>query len=241
MPLLSAPRLCACGHPVYDEEPRCPLCACQEHRPRLSAAGDHGAPTAVSPATGEGWKGAQPELPRAARYRFLRRHAAARNLCPRTLSASVVPAARCQRRPAVGRPRRTQPPCGPEPYPASGITPGPGIRPGCGRACPGLPSTPLSAACCRCRRAEPERRSEAPADGSAQRICRFELRAAVGTATRNHVAAVPRIPGRQLASLGRQRHRRIRHASAAYQQVSLYVTASAWGLRYVLRAATAKV
>ena len=36
-------------------------------------------------------------------------------------------------------------------------------------ACPGLPDTPTSAACCRCHRAEPERRSKAPADGSAQR------------------------------------------------------------------------
>jgi hypothetical protein len=35
--LLPAPRMCVCGHPVYDEEPRCPLCACQEHQPRLAA------------------------------------------------------------------------------------------------------------------------------------------------------------------------------------------------------------
>lgn len=32
--LLSASRMCVCGHPVYDQEPRCPLCACQEHQPR---------------------------------------------------------------------------------------------------------------------------------------------------------------------------------------------------------------
>ena len=40
------------------------------------------------------------------------------------------------------------------------------------------------------------------------------------------VAAVPRIPGRQPACLGRQRQRRIRPASAVYQQVALSVTAS---------------
>jgi hypothetical protein len=47
--------------------------------------------------------------------------------------------------------------------------------------------------------------------------------------TRKHMAAVPRIPGSQPACLGRQRHRRIRHASANYQQVSLSVTASVQG------------
>src|ERR1700739_1679212 len=37
--LLAASRSCACGHPVYDDqEPRCPLCACRDHRPRPSAA-----------------------------------------------------------------------------------------------------------------------------------------------------------------------------------------------------------
>jgi len=39
--------------------------------------------------------------------------------------------------------------------------------------------------------------------------------------------AVPRIPGRQPAGLGRQRHRRIRHASADYQLVSRCVMVSA--------------
>ena len=29
--------MCVCGHLVYDEEPRCPLCACLEHKPRLPA------------------------------------------------------------------------------------------------------------------------------------------------------------------------------------------------------------
>jgi hypothetical protein len=30
-------RSCVCGHQVYDDrEPRCPLCACQDHRPRLA-------------------------------------------------------------------------------------------------------------------------------------------------------------------------------------------------------------
>jgi hypothetical protein len=41
-----------------------------------------------------------------------------------------------------------------------------------------------------------------------------------------HIAAVRRIPGRQPACLGPQLQRRIRHASAVYQQVALSVTAS---------------
>ena len=111
LPLLSAPRLCVCGHPVYDDqEPRCPLCACQEHKPRLLAAGDHSAP-AAAPGTGEA-QGSQPELSGTAACCPLQQHAAARELCPRTLSASVIPATRCQRRPALGCPGRTPPPCG---------------------------------------------------------------------------------------------------------------------------------
>jgi hypothetical protein len=45
---------------------------------------------------------------------------------------------------------------------------------------------------------------------------------AAGTASRTHIAAVLRIPGRQPAGLERQRHWRIRHASAVYQQSSLH-------------------
>ena len=109
----AASRSCTCGHPVYDDqESRCPLCACQEHKPRLPTAGEHTAPAPVSPGTGEAWRGPQPELSGAARCCLLQQHAAARNLCPRTLLASVTPAARCLRCPAVGRPGRTQPPCG---------------------------------------------------------------------------------------------------------------------------------
>jgi hypothetical protein len=45
--LVSAPRMCVCGHPVDDDqEPRCLLCACQEHKPRLPTAGDHSTPAA---------------------------------------------------------------------------------------------------------------------------------------------------------------------------------------------------
>jgi hypothetical protein len=63
--LLSAPRMCVCGHPVCDEEPRCPLCACQVHKPRLPATGDHSAPAAVPPDSGEAGRRLRPELPRA--------------------------------------------------------------------------------------------------------------------------------------------------------------------------------
>jgi DNA-binding transcriptional MerR regulator len=76
---------------VYDDEPRCPLCACQEHKPRLSAAGDHSAPAAVWPGSGETGRRPQPELPgpswcwpcAAARRR-------PKPLCPGTLLASVT-------------------------------------------------------------------------------------------------------------------------------------------------------
>jgi hypothetical protein len=45
---LSAPRMCVCGHPVFDDrEPRCPLCACGEHKPRLVTLGDRSAPASV--------------------------------------------------------------------------------------------------------------------------------------------------------------------------------------------------
>jgi hypothetical protein len=65
--LLTASRSCVCGHPVYDDqEPGCPLCACQDHRPRPSAArersilfpagvrGEKGIPDHVAAEQGEG-------------------------------------------------------------------------------------------------------------------------------------------------------------------------------------------
>ena len=103
-----------------------------------------------------------------------------------------------------------------------GIPPSLGIRSGCGRPRPSLPirctlqPSPRSPISLVLKRVQ----TEVPS-GLAPRA-----RAAAGTAIRKHMAAVPRIPYRQLAGLGRQRHRRIRHASAAYQQASLSVTAS---------------
>ena len=82
---------------VYDEEPWCPLCACQEHKPRLPAVGDHGALAAASPGAGEARKGAQPELPRAVPALP---YATAR-CCPEPVTANApaiaATAARCQR------------------------------------------------------------------------------------------------------------------------------------------------
>ena len=90
--LLSAPRMCVCGHPVYDEGPRCRLCACQEHKPKLPAVGGHSTPAAVSPGNGEAGRRPQPDLPRGRPDTALaRQHAAARNLCLRTLLASDHP------------------------------------------------------------------------------------------------------------------------------------------------------
>ncbi|MGH3122753.1 MAG: ISKra4 family transposase [Streptosporangiaceae bacterium] len=43
--LPAASRSCVCGHLVYDDqEPRCALCACRDHRPRPSAAREQGSP-----------------------------------------------------------------------------------------------------------------------------------------------------------------------------------------------------
>jgi hypothetical protein len=123
-PILSAPRSCVCGHPVYDDqEPQCPLCACQEHKPRLLTADDHSAPATVSPGTGEAWSGPQPELSGAVSVLTafttagrwpgtLQQQAAA----PEAVSADAPrrrhPATRFLRCPAVGRPGRTQPRAG---------------------------------------------------------------------------------------------------------------------------------
>ncbi len=49
------------------------------------------------PAPARGGKARSPNCPGAARYCFLRRRGAARNLCPRTLPASATPATRCPR------------------------------------------------------------------------------------------------------------------------------------------------
>jgi hypothetical protein len=120
-------------------------------------------------------EGPAARITRAARYCPLQRHAAARNLCPRTLPASVAPAAVASGA-GRGRPGRTQPPCGHDRTRCREIPPGPGTRPGCGRAGLGLPGTPISTACCCCHRAEPERRTESRADESAQRTRRFDRR-----------------------------------------------------------------
>ena len=60
--------------------------------------------------------------------------------------------------------------------------------------------------------------------------------AAAGMPTPKGLAPVPRVRGRQPTRLGRQRHRRIHHASTAYQQISLNVTASEWDSGRVLHA-----
>jgi len=164
----TAPRSCVCGHPVYDQEPRCPLCACPEHKPRLPAAGGHGAPAAVLPGTGEAGRRPAPELPGP----FWCWPCAAACRCPEPVPANAPrqrpPAARCQRRPAVGRPGRTQPPCGRDRTPVT-ESPVPGIRPGCGRPRPSLPGTPTRGGRCRRPRRAPPRPG-ARTGGSAQRI-----------------------------------------------------------------------
>lgn len=174
-PLPSAPRSCACGHPVYDDqEPRCPLCACQEHKPRFPAVCDHSAPATVSPDAGEASTGPQPELSRA-------------------VPALPTATARCY--PETCAPR----------------------------------GTPMSGArCCRSL-TEPEPLPEARTDGSAQRLAASRADGSRHP-PRKHRAAVLRIPGRQPACLERQRQRPVHHTSAGYQQISLRVTASAWGL-----------
>jgi hypothetical protein len=154
-PLLSAPRSCVCGHPVYDDqEPRCPLCACQEHKPRFLTADYHSAPATVSPGTGEAWRGPPPRLSGPSRCCLCNSRPLPRKLCPRTLLASVTPATRCPRCPAVGRPGRTQPRAGAT-VAGSGNPSPPGIRPGCGRPRPSLPGTSISGACCRRPRGAP--------------------------------------------------------------------------------------
>ena len=75
----------------------------------------------------------------------------------------------------------------------------------------------------------PRPRPESRADGSAPADWATRTPAAVGSATRTHIAAVSRVLGRQPTCFDRQRQRRVRRASAVYQQVALSVTASASG------------
>jgi hypothetical protein len=113
--------------------------------------------------------------------------ATARNPCPRTLLASVTPATRCVRCPAVGHPGRTQPPCGRD-------------RSRVGNpVVPGHPSPAAAVLAPACRaRQYPAHTATVPAEPPAD----LPLRAptAVGTATREHLATVPRIPGLSGAS-----------------------------------------
>lgn len=185
LPLLSAPRLCVCGHPVYDEEPRCPLCACQEHRPRLSAAGDHGAPAAASPGTDEERKGAQPELPRGPPGTAFCDSTPLPGTCAREGSPLASSRQPLPAPPRCGPSRAHTAPVRARPDPPSGITSGPGIRPGCGRVCRARQCPPRTAAVA------------ARSPGVALKLLLTEVTsgfaassaAAVGTATRKHVAA----------------------------------------------------
>jgi hypothetical protein len=129
-----------CGHRVYDDqESRCPLCACQEHKPRLPTAGDHTDAALVSSRAGEAWRGPQPELSGPSRCCLLQQHTSARNLCQQTLLAGIAPATRSGSARPWAVPGRTQPPCG-RGIPGAGKSPpAPGIRPGCGRPRPSLP------------------------------------------------------------------------------------------------------
>ena len=88
------------------------MCACQEHKPRLLTAGNHSTPAAVSPGTGEAWRGPQPELPGAVP---VLPHATARccpGTCARERSSPASPRQRRPRYPAAGRPGRTRPRAG---------------------------------------------------------------------------------------------------------------------------------
>jgi len=88
-------RPCVCGHLVYDDrESRCPLCACQGHKPRLPTAGDHTDAALVSSRAGEAWRGPQPELSGPSRCCLLQQHTSAPNLCQRMILAGIAPATR---------------------------------------------------------------------------------------------------------------------------------------------------
>ena len=200
-PLVSALRSCACGHPVYDDqEPRCPLCACQEHKPRFPAAGDHSAPAAASPDAGEAWTGPQPELSEAAPALPTETARRYPETCARTLPASVTPATRCQSARPWVVPGAHSPRAGAT-VPGAGNPPTPGNRPGCGHPRPGLPRHANIR-----RMLLPFPRGALASPGSAyRRKCPADLPLQAPTAAgapRKHRAAVPRIPGRQPACLG---------------------------------------
>lgn len=116
--------------------------------------------------------------------------------------------------------------------PRAGATvPGAGNPAGAGHPAGLWPPSPQLAADVNIRRTllasprSPLASPQARTDGSAQRI---SVSNAAGSRRRyrTHIAAVPRIPGRQPACLGVTRQRRLRPASAVYQRVALSVTAS---------------
>jgi hypothetical protein len=147
------------------------------------------------------------------------------NLCPRTLLASIGPGSPLPAVPGRGPSRAHT-------APRAGATAG-ARNPRRVRA--SGPAAAVLAPACRARQ-HPAHAAAVPADPRSLALKRVQTEvpsglaassaAAVGTATRKHIAAVQRIPGRQPAGLRRQRQRRIHHASAAYQQVSPSVTTS---------------
>jgi len=126
------------------------------------------------------------------------------NLCPRTLLASITP------QPAASD---TRPRAVPGAHsPRTGAT-----VPGAGntrRVRASGPAAAVLAPACRARQ-RPAHAAAVPADprSLARKRVKTEvssglaasIAAAAGTATRKHIAAVPRVPGRQPAGLGRQR------------------------------------
>jgi hypothetical protein len=163
----------------------CPLraCACADIRPTTTNPGARWAPARsisrgclprwsrcscrrLARSMGRGW---QLELPGPS---WCWPGAAARR-CPEPVPANAPrqrgPAARCQRRPAVGRPGRAPPPCGRD-RPGAGNPVGPRAS---GPAVAAL--APACRRCCSPRRA-PKPYPGARPDGSAQRTCRFERR-----------------------------------------------------------------
>jgi hypothetical protein len=135
---------------VYDEDPKCPLCACKEHKPRLLTVRDHSTSATAWSGVGEGRRGSQPELP------------GGRRALP-SATARRCPGTRVRERSRPAPPRQsaasgTRPlavaahtaPVRARPYPASANPPALGIRPGYGRPRPSLLGTPISGARCCC-------------------------------------------------------------------------------------------
>ena len=189
-------RSCVCGHRVYDDrESRCPLCACQEHKPRLPTAGDHTDAALVSSRAGVAWRGPQPELSGPSQCCLLQQHTAARNLCQRTLLVSIAPATRS------GSARPWAVPGAHSPRAGAGI-PGAGKSVGPGYPARLWPPPPQLAG-------QADRRRHAAAVSAESRhldLKRVQTEAASGlTASgedslrrhrRSHLAAAPRNPGR---------------------------------------------